>query len=142
MAAGGLVGDQEAYNLFTDLVQSLGIDIPEKYAIRPDPNNEKYKKVLEARSAPTPNPIAEVEQIKGQMLLQREDMRLSFEAQRLQHEHAMHEMQARLDAMNAEAERRSREAIAIMNNEIKAMIEGAKIDIAQKGIGAEVGTQG
>jgi hypothetical protein len=138
----GLVGEKEAYALFTDMAETIGINLPEKYAINPDPQNERFQEVMKQRQGEQPNPLAEAEKVKGEMMLQREQMNIQLKAhldmQSKQHEQSQALMQQRLDYANAEADRRSREAIATMQAEIKALMEGYKVDIGKPGIGAEL----
>lgn len=141
----GLVGDSEAYNLFIDMSETLGVELPDKYAINPTQDNPKYQHLMQQKSQPPPNPMAEAEQVKGQFLMQRDQAKgqldFALEQMRTQSEHSMQMMQMRMEQMNSDAERRSREAIAVMQAEIKAMMDGYKIDIGKAGVGAEIGAQ-
>jgi hypothetical protein len=79
----GNVGPKEGYAMFSDIMETLGFDMPEKYAMSPD-SPEYQQAMLMKQQQPTPNPIAEAEQVKGQMMLQREQMDKQFEQHKLQ----------------------------------------------------------
>ena len=64
----GLVGPQQAFNLFTDIGQSLGSETPEKYVMRP--GSEEHQQFMQMSNKEQPNPLAEAEQVKGQINMQ------------------------------------------------------------------------
>lgn len=74
LAQFGLVGPREAYNVFVDTVESLGYPSASKYAI--DPMSPEYQQMMANRQPPQ-NPLAEVEQIKQQGALKREQIKES-----------------------------------------------------------------
>lgn len=137
ISALGLVGPDQAYNLFSDLVKTMGFDMPEKYAM--DPASPEFQQAQANKKEPT-NPLAEVEQIKGAVAIEREKMKL-------QHNEAVEQISQSKDALfqflemrvkqvEQEADRRSREAIETAKMEMQALMESIRIDLGQQGIGA------
>jgi hypothetical protein len=59
LAGVGLVAPRHAYALFTDLCASMGMEMPEKYAMSPD--SEEFR-----NKPPTQNPLLQIEQMKLQ----------------------------------------------------------------------------
>lgn len=135
----GLVMPQQAYSLFTDVAKTLGFEAAEKWGLNPE--SPEYQQLMQMQSQQQqPNPLAEVEQIKGQFLLQKESMQQEFKAmveqirQNQEHTNKMAELQVRL--ASEAADRASREAIEVAKLEIQALIEGFKTDLGKPGIGA------
>lgn len=141
----GMVGPSQAFNLFGDLSRAMGFDHPEKYIMSPE--SPEFQQAMQQRSQPPPNPLAEVEQIKGQFKMQADRMSLQHKAQmeqmeqmkmqmkmQMEHQHQMHKLRAEM--LNGAAERASKEAIEAAKMEIQALIEGIKIDIGKPGVGA------
>lgn len=139
----GLVGPEEAYAMFADLAKTLGFDMPEKYAM--DPGGQKFQmlQMQRAQQPPPPNPLVEVEQVKGQLRIQEQQMREQAESQRefmraqIEHMHKMHELRSR--ETQAALERQTKEAIAAFQGEIQALIKGMSVDAGKPGIGADLG---
>ena len=144
----GLVGPQQAYNLFDSIAETLGEQNATKYVM--DPQSPEYQQMIQAQQQaaqqPQPNPLAEVEQVKGQFNLQREQMQNEFKTQmavlQAQHKAEMDEMAMRVDSINKEEDRRSREAIEAAKLEVQAMLKGMSIDLGQKGTGAGLQEEG
>ena len=149
----GLVGPEEAYNLFSDIVKVAGKNNPESYAINPDPQNPKFQQVMQARQKPPPNPLVEVEQVKQQSLQQiakmKEDHKHEMDTMKMQSEMEIERNRLRMDAMKDQMKQSTEFMIVkfkeeqenyrkIMENEVKALIEGFKVDIGKPGIGAEM----
>lgn len=65
----GLVGPQQAYNLFSDLAKGMGFDIPGKYAL--DPASDEFQQMQQQRQGQT-DPAMQAEMAK--MQLEREKM--------------------------------------------------------------------
>ena len=134
----GLVGPMQAYALFSDFSEALGFDMPEKYAISPD--SPEYQQMMQQQQQGQSNPLAEVEQIKGQFSLQAQQMKIQFDAQvkhmEEQHKAEMEMMRLRINNENARAERASREAIEAAKLEMQAFLAGMKADLGQPGMGA------
>ena len=139
LAEKGLVGPEEAYNLFDETLETINIENAERYAI--NPNGEKYKALLEAQKnqPPPPNPLAEVEAVKGQFNLQQEQLQsqvdLAIQQLTGAQKQEMEEMKLRIESANKEADRVSKETIEAAKLEIEAMLEGFKIDLGKPGIG-------
>lgn len=133
----GMVGPSQAYNLFSDLVKTMGFDMPEKYAM--DPDGDEFAKAQANKPEPT-NPLAEVEQIKGAVAIQREQMQLD-------HKEAVNHVEQAKDAMlqflemrvkqvEQDAERRSREAIETAKLEMQSFLSSMRVDLGAPGIGS------
>lgn len=118
----GLVGPQQAYNLFTDLAKALGFDMPEKYAINPDPQNPEWQQVQQSQQGKK-DPLVEAEEVKGQMTLQAKQMELQAEPQK-----------AQVELQKAQADGQIKLEIARMTAEIEAAL---KERIAQMQIAAD-----
>jgi hypothetical protein len=112
----GLVGPQQAYNLFTDLAKVLGFDMPEKYAINPDPQNPEWQEV-QAQQGQQKDPLVQAEEVKGQMVLQAKQMELEAKPQEMQMElqksQAEGEIKVQIAVATAEVEARTKERIAL-----------------------------
>lgn len=136
----GLVTPSKAYNLFSDLSKSLGYEMPERYAV--DPSSEEYQQLL-AQKQPQSNPLAEAEMVKGQFALQVKQIEIENKAMieqlKRDYEAQLSIMKTQQEMSEKEADRRSKEAIETAKLEVNAIIEGFKLDIGQKGIGAELG---
>jgi hypothetical protein len=137
----GLVGPKQGYNMFSDMAKALGHDNPSKYVM--DPDSEEYQQFMQQQqSQQQANPLAEAEQVKGQMKMQADQMAYEFKGQITQmqesHKHQMELFKMQQDFNNQERERQSREAIEIMRVEMQAFLSGMKQDIGKPGIGAEV----
>jgi hypothetical protein len=118
----GLVNPMKAYNLFTDLAKTLGFDMPEKYAINPDPENPEWQEAQQQQGSKK-DPLVEAEQVKGQMALQAKQMEMQSRPQ---------EMQMELQKSQADGE--IKVAIARATAEIDAQ---TKLQIAQIQIAAD-----
>lgn len=147
----GLVGPQQAYNLFSDISRSLGEEVPEKYVMMP--GSEEHQMVMQSQQN-QPNPLAEAEQIKGQFAIQKTQMEVQMrgelemfkqqaeaEKQRLKadYEAELQALKTTLDDRARELDRESREAIEILKAEVELLKVGIKQDIGQPGIGGELG---
>lgn len=137
----GLVGPKQAYAMFSDITEAIGFQMTEKYAI--DPESPEFQQNAQGQNKV--NPIVEAEQVKAQATLQREqmqnDLRYAIEAMKLQQQSSMEQMQMRLEMMDKEADRRSREAIEAAKLEIQAMLQMREIDLGMPGIGAGLNEQ-
>jgi hypothetical protein len=152
LAQMGLVMPIHAFNLFQDQARAMGFDMPEKYAANPQSKEfQQYQQMQAQQQQGQPNPLAEAEQVKGQFKLQSDQMIAQVKMQmkqmeeankaqttqlREQHKHEMDMQKQQVDERIAEADRLSRETIAAAQLEIKAMIEGMKVDVGKPGIGA------
>lgn len=134
----GLVGPMQAYTLFADMTKAMGFDMPEKYAM--SPMSPEFQQAMQGSNQQQPNPLAEVEQIKGNIALQREQMALSFkqwqEQYRADQERANQMIEMRMQMMSEAADRRSREVIEAAKLEFQALIQSMKpVDIGPPGLG-------
>jgi len=136
----GLVGPEEAYNLFDETLSTVNIENAERFAM--NPMSEKYQQLQQqaAQQPPPPNPLAEVEQVKGRFNMQQQQMKVEvdmmMEQAKAQHAAEMEDLKIRMQAANNEADRISKETIEAAKLEIQAMLEGMKVDLGDKGVGA------
>lgn len=138
----GLVGPREAFNLFSEVAESLGEPSPNRYVM--EPGSQEHQQFLqEAAQQEQSNPLAEAEMVKGQSAQQIEQMRTDFKLQvesaKLQNERQLAEFKAMLEQQTKDADLRSKEAIEIMKAEVQAFIAGLNLDIGKQGIGGEIG---
>lgn len=136
----GLIGPQQAYNLFDDFAEALGTHTASRYVM--DPQGEEYQRLQQAMASqpPPPNPLAEVEQIKGEFALQREDMKAQYQQaidqMAQERQQSLEMMKIQVDNANKDADRISKEVIEAAKLEIQAMIAGMKVDIGKPGLAA------
>lgn len=137
----GMVGPQQAYNLFSDFAETMGFQTPEKYAMSPD--SPEFQQAMANRKEQG-NPLAEAEQIKAQANMQIASAKMQMEGQvkamQSQHQQQIDMLQLQFKANEAALDRRSREAIESAKLEVQAFLQGLRIDMGQPGIGA--GLQG
>lgn len=128
----GLTGPRQVYALFTDIVKTLGFDLPEKYAI--DPQSPEFAQLAQQQSGQE-NMLAEAEKIKGAFALQKSQFDAQVAQMKEQHKHEMNILRMQYDASEARAERASKEAIEAAKLEMQAFLAGAKVDIGPPGMG-------
>lgn len=104
LAAMNLVGPKQAFEMFEDICNTLGFDMPEKYAMSPD--SPEFQQMM-ANRKPPPNPMVEVEQAKGQVTLQKAQLDANVEMQK-------QEKQLEFDRWQTEMEQRTKLAEAEM----------------------------
>lgn len=149
----GLVTPEKAFRFFADMAKTLGENSPEKYMVDPTPDENgqpkpEYAQVLQAQAQPQPNPLAEMEQIKGQMNAQIEQLKGQ---QKLEIESIQQQAKAQLELFKQqtanqekEAERQFKLVLEQVKNESKeaiAMLQAevtANKDLGKPGIGAEL----
>jgi hypothetical protein len=99
LAAAGLVDPKHAYAMFAELAETLGFDQPDRFALSPDSPEFQQKM---ANQKPPPNPMVEVEQVKGQIHLQGKQMDAQTQQQetaaKLQYEREKCEIEAQAAA--------------------------------------------
>ncbi len=115
LAQVGLVNPQKAYNLFTDLVKTMGFDMPEKYAINPDPQNPEYIEA-QKRQGGQKDPLVQAEEVKGQYALQAKQLEAQQEPAK-----AQIEVQKAIEL--AKIEVASKERIAVLQIEAEKEIK-------------------
>ena len=141
LGAMGGVEYKHAYKAFKKLAEALGEANPEDYAMNPDEHAQKMQQ-MQQNQQKQPNPMAEVEQIKGQYITQIAQMKEQFKAQsdkqkqQVEYQTKLNKMQG--DIALAQINNASKEHIAIMQEEVKAFIAGFTLDMGQPGIGAEM----
>lgn len=136
----GLVGPEEMYALFEDVVEALGFDMPEKYALTP--GSEGYQKLQEMRNS-KPDPEAakaqaqiQIEQIKSQAKSQFEAMQLQQQGQL---EQARMSMQAEVDrnrqeveAMQQQAKMTAERELGQFKAQLQSQLEQQKLAMQQQ----------
>lgn len=111
----GIVLPNNVYNLANRAAQALGFKQEGEFFT--DPDSEEFKQ-MQAQQAQNqqPNPLAEVEQIKGQIKLQVDQLRLEFDKYKFEKEHALEIAKAEIEALSK-------------------MVQGA--DLGRPGVGTE-----
>jgi hypothetical protein len=128
----GMVGPNQMYSLFADIAETMGFDMPEKYAMSPD--SQEYQQAMQQKQGQQmPNPLAEVEQIKGEYMLKARQMQEIYKQM-------CDDRDRQAALIQAQLETHSRETIEAAKLEVQALLDGMRMDIGQAGIGA--GMQG
>lgn len=109
----GLVGERHAFNLFVDLSKALGFDMPEKYAINPDPQNPEFQQQQEKMKGKK-DPLVQAEEVKANAGLEK----AKIDAQTRQGE-----IQAKAQMDMQQEQARSANDIAIEREKISAQME-------------------
>ena len=136
----GLIEPKHQYNTFIKFCKAIGELNPSKYAL--DPNSPEFQQKMQNQKPPV-NPMVEIEAEKGKWMGQIAQMKEQFKQQSDQHKQQI-QFQEKLNKMQgdvalAQINNKSKEAIAIMQEEVKALIAGFNADIGQPGLGAELG---
>lgn len=108
----GLVGPNQMYSLFEDIVKALGFDMAEKYALSPE--SQEFQQIQEQRKN-QPNPQMQIEQMKVQAQGQAKAAEL---AQQGQLEQARMSMQAEVDRNRQQVEAQQQQAKMMMEREL------------------------
>lgn len=125
MAAVGIVTPQNFYALAEKVSDSLGFKQQGLFFSDPDsPEVQQMQQMQQGQQGP--NPMVEVEQIKGQIKLQSDQMRQEFE-----HMHKMHLLQWERERFGME------HALNLAKAEIDALSKMVKADLGRPGVGAE-----
>ena len=124
----GIVMPKQAYQLFADTAIALGFELPEKYALSPD--SPEYQQMLQNQQ-PQSNPMLEIEKMKG-------EVQMMIEQSKGQSQQQMQMMKLQMEAMQKDADRRSKEAVEIAKMEIQMFLAGFNKDLGQPGMGAEL----
>lgn len=124
VAGAGIVTPKNVYNLAEKLSDQLGFK--EQGLFFTDPESPEAKQQQQPQQPP-PNPLAEVEKIKGEYKMQSDQMTAT-----LRNQHEMHRLE--FDRMKFQHE----QALKIATEEIKAMISGLKVDLGRPGVGEEL----
>jgi len=140
LRAMGLVTPNKAFNLYSDALETLGMERAGRYAV--DPESEEYQQMVQQQQnqQPPPNPLAEAEAVKGQFTERQAELKaevdIALEQLKGMQAKELEEMKVRSKAVNDEADRLSKETIEAAKLEISAMLEGFKADLGKPGIGA------
>lgn len=93
-AAMGLVGPEQAYNMFSDISETLGFDMPEKYVL--DPESPEFQQKMQQQQN-QPNPLLQVEQMKLQGKREELQMNSQLEQQKSQANLAQEQLRSQND---------------------------------------------
>jgi len=124
-AAAGIVLPKNVYNLVEKAAAALGFK--QKGEFFSDPDSPEVQQMQQGQQQP--NPLAEVEQIKGQFKLEADQKR-----QEIEHMHKMHQMD--FEKWKFEQEH----ALEIAKAEIEAAKNAVPADLGQPGMGTETKT--
>ena len=138
LASMGLVGPRQAYNLFTDLAKTMGFDMPEKYAINPDPQNPEFQQMQQ--QGQKKDPLVQAEEVKAQALQAVKQAEIQLKGQvemaKADRENAHKMMQLQFEATQKEMDRRSKEMIEAMKAEFSLLAKSMiPPDIGPVGMG-------
>ena len=143
LAEAGLVSPQNAYNTFTDIVGSMGYLNPSRWVL--DPDSQEYAQFQQEmaqraeQAKQQPNPLAEAEAVKAQASMEIEKLKSQLKIQEIQAKAAQDNNDMQVKVMIESMKEENKKNIAIMQAEVKALIEGYNADIGEEGIGAELG---
>lgn len=133
----GMVGPKQAFAMFSDIVEAIGFQMPEKYAMSPD--SPEFEKAM-ANKKGGGNQLAEAEQVKGQFALQAAQMKSQFDGQvkamQAQHKQQLDMLNLQFKASEADKDRASREAIEAAKLEVQAYLKSLPVDLGQPGMGS------
>jgi hypothetical protein len=140
-AAFGMVGPKHAFSMFSDIVEAIGFQMPEKYAMSPD--SPEFQEAQQNRKQGN-NELAEAEMVKGQYAMQAAQMKAQFDGQvkqmQAEHKNQLDMMNLQVKMHEADKDRASREAIEAAKLEVQAYLARLPIDIGQPGMGAGIET--
>lgn len=135
----GLINANHVFNMFVDLAETTGDVVASRYIS--DPSSEEFKQA-QANKPPESNPLAEAEQVKAQAAIQIKQMDAQLKGQlemaNLQQKQQFEQSQNQLKLFQEDADRRSKEAIEVMKQEVALIVAGLKQDLGQPGIAAGV----
>jgi len=123
-AQAGVVLPKNVYNLANKAAQALGFKQEGEFFT--DPDSEEFKAMQQQQSQQQPNPLAEVEQIKGQFKMQADQLKAQTD-----HQHKMHMME--FEKWKFEQQH----ALDIAKAEIEAAKNAVPADLGQPGMGTE-----
>ena len=132
MAGGGsgvLITPKNIYNAANDYAKYNGINDASAYFT--DPDSPEAKQAQQAQGQPPPNPLAEVEQIKGQFKIQADQMRNEMEMSMKQKEMDIDNKKFLLEYF-----------LEMAKAEIEGAAKGVQADLGQPGIGTETKQDG
>jgi len=118
-AQSGIVLPKNVYNLANKIAENLGYR--QEGMFFTDPDSEEWQQMM-AQQQEQPNPLAEVEAIKGQFKMQSDEMK---------HQHEMHKLE--FDKYKFHMEH----ALEVAKAEIDALKEQVNADLGKPGVGAE-----
>lgn len=128
-----VVSPQNLYNTYAKIVEAGDLKNAALYFTDPATIPPKPPQ-------PQVNPLAEVEQIKGQFKLQSDQMqaqlKMALVQMQEQSKRDLELMKMRLEQIENEKDRNLERTLTAAKEEIKAFMEGLRIDIGQPGIGA------
>lgn len=119
-AAAGIVLPKNVYNLANEMAEALGYR--QEGLFFTDPDSEEFQQMMAAQQEEQPNPLAEVEAVKGQFKLQSDEIR---------HQHEMHKLEFEKYKFHME------HSLDIAKAEIDALKEQVNADLGKEGLGQE-----
>jgi hypothetical protein len=133
----GLVGPQQGYAMFSDMAETMGFQMPEKYAM--SPGSPEHQEAMQRKQQQQPNQLAEAEQVKANANMQIAQAKMQMEGQvkqmQAQQQQQIEMLNLQFKAQQADLDRKSREAIETAKLEVQAYLQGLQIDMGRPGIG-------
>lgn len=140
------------YNTYSRIIEKSGLKDASLYWN--DPNTQDFQQKEEQKSQQEqPNQLAEAEKVKGEFLVQKTQMETQFKGQleilkqqaeaskqmqKAQYDAELQAFKVQLDDRARAADLESKEAIAIMQEEVKLLAAGINKEIGETGLGAEL----
>jgi len=148
-----MVDFKKLFNTYSRVIDKSGLK--DASLFWNDPNTPEFKEQEQAKqNQPQTNELAEAEQVKGQFAIQKTQMEVQMKGQleqfkqqanhekeiiKAQHEAQLQALKTELDDRARELDRESKEAITILQEEVKLLVAGIPKDLGQPGIGDELG---
>jgi hypothetical protein len=129
LAMSGLVDPKHMYALFEELAEAIGFQMPEKFALSPDSPEFQQKM---ANQKPPPNPLVEVENIKGQFHMQGKQLEAQSKAQQSASELQAEQAKAQIEAQKEAEIERVRAHYDAIENKRKEEFERWKVETEQQ----------
>ena len=140
------------YNTYSRIIEKSGLKDASLYWN--DPNTQEFQqKEGQKAEQEQPNQLAEAEKVKGEFAIQKTQMETQFKGQvaqmkqaadfekemmKTENEAQLQALKTQLDNRAKELDRESKEAIAIMQEEVKLIIAGMPKDIGEAGLASEI----
>lgn len=134
----GLVSPKNAYNTFSDISESMGYLTPSRWVLDPDSQEYQQHQQKMMQQKKQPNPLAEAENVKAQAAMQIATLKSQLKVQEIQASNQTKSQEMQMKWMTEQMKEQNKKAIAIMREEVRALIEGFNADIGKPGLGAEL----
>jgi len=118
-AQSGIVLPKNVYNLANEMSEALGYR--QEGLFFTDPESEEFQQMMASREE-QPNPLAEVEEVKGQFKMQ---------SDQIKHQHEMHKLDFEKQKFHFEY------ALKVAHEEIQALKDQVDADLGKPGVGQE-----